>query len=70
MEAIIKKAFYHGDNLIADTSDTLTTAEGYWELSLIETATIAQTVLIVIEGRTKDTVTIPDQVSVALSSLV
>ena len=60
--------FFHGENLIKIDTSTATNSEGYWEISLVETATIAKTLLITVDGSTYS-VTIPDATSAALSSL-
>lgn len=71
--------FFHGNRRFsALRKETTTDSTGYWEISVIETATISTTVIVQIESADGSggvnvksyTITVPDAVSASLASLV
>jgi len=69
VSAAVTAPFFHGENLIKKASEATTNAAGYWEMSLVETASVTQTFLITVDGTTYQVI-VPDAASAALSGLV
>lgn len=65
----ISAPFFHGENLISDSNSSITNSDGYWEMSLVETETVTQKILITV-NKTQYQITVPDLVSSALSAIV